>query len=90
MDCVQLELYTNNFWGYIIEEKLHSGICKQKMLNTIVLDNQLTDNSGVRLSLNPPKDHCTLFYLRLSWSQGHSVAGRIRPIEKSNDLSVRS
>jgi hypothetical protein len=38
-----------------------------------------------RLPFNPRKIPGTYFCWRLSWPQGHSVAGRIRSIEKSND-----
>jgi hypothetical protein len=34
MDCIQLELDTNNFWGYKVEEKLHVGVREQKGLST--------------------------------------------------------
>jgi hypothetical protein len=55
------------------------------------LDNQLTDGGEV-VSLTrwppfiPTKIHGTYFWRRLSWPQGHSVAGMTRSIEKSNDL----
>jgi hypothetical protein len=55
------------------------------------LENRLTDDSKVvNLTRRPPftprKIPGTHFCQRLSWPQGHSVAGRIRSIEKSNDL----
>jgi hypothetical protein len=34
MDCVQLELYSNNFEGYKVEKKLHLGVREQKLLIT--------------------------------------------------------
>jgi hypothetical protein len=55
------------------------------------LDNLLTDG-GVTVSLTrrppftPRKIPGTNFYQRLSRPQGHSAAGRIRSIEKSNDI----
>jgi hypothetical protein len=55
------------------------------------LDNRLTDGGeGVSLTHRPPftskKIPGTHFCYRLSRPQGHSAAGRIRSIEKSNDL----
>jgi hypothetical protein len=55
-----------------------------------LLDNRLTDGNDFSLTNRPPftpkKIPGTHVYYRLSPPQGHSVAGRIRPIEKSNDL----
>jgi hypothetical protein len=55
------------------------------------LDNRLTDGGEVvslkhRPAFTPRKIPSTHFYQRLSRHQGHSAAGRIRSIEKSNDL----
>jgi hypothetical protein len=55
------------------------------------LDSQLTDGGEVvnlmhQPLFTPQEDSCTHFCWRLSWPQGHSVAGRIRSVEKSNDL----
>jgi hypothetical protein len=42
-------------WGYKVEEKLYLGVREQKMLNTTVLDNRLTDGGeGVSLTRRPP------------------------------------
>jgi hypothetical protein len=54
-------------------------------------DNRLTDGGEVvrltcRRSFTPKKIPNTHFYYRQSRTRGHSVAGRIRSIEKSNDL----
>jgi hypothetical protein len=54
------------------------------------LDSPLTDGGEVSLRRRPPftprKIPGTHFCQRLSRTQGHSTAARIRPIEKSNDL----
>jgi hypothetical protein len=55
------------------------------------LDNRFKDGSGVVSHMRwspftPRKIPRTHFCYRLSWPQGHSAAGRIRSIEKSNDL----
>jgi hypothetical protein len=48
------------------------------------LDNRLTDGGEVvSLTRRPPGTH---FCYRQDRSQGHNAAGRIRSIEKSNDL----
>jgi hypothetical protein len=47
---------------------------------------RLSDLCASRLPFNPRKIPGTHFCWRLSWPQGHSAAGRIRSIEKSNDL----
>jgi hypothetical protein len=57
------------------------------------LDNQLTDGGDVvNLTHRPPftsrKIPGTHFWQRLRRPQGHSAAGRIRSVEKSNDLIV--
>jgi hypothetical protein len=54
-------------------------------------DNRLTDEGEVvsltrRPPFTPRKFSGTHFCQRLSRTQGHSAAGRIRSIEKSNDL----
>jgi hypothetical protein len=55
------------------------------------LDNRLTDSGEVVslmrwLPISPRKFSGTHFCWRLSRPQSHSVAGRIRSTEKSNDL----
>jgi hypothetical protein len=55
------------------------------------LENRLTGGGEVvsftrRPPFTPRKASGTHFCYRLSWPQGHSAAGRIRSIEKSNDL----
>jgi hypothetical protein len=55
------------------------------------LDNRLADGGEVvsvtrRPPITPRKIPGTHFCLRLSRPQGHSAAGRIKSIEKSNDL----
>jgi hypothetical protein len=78
-------------WGCKIKNKLYLGVREQKGLNTTVLDNRLTDGGEVvSLTRLPPftprKIPDTHFYYRLSQPQGQSAAGRIKSIEKSNDL----
>jgi hypothetical protein len=56
-----------------------------------ILDNRLTDgDEAVSLMRRLPFMHRkipgTHFLYRLSWPQGHSAAGRITSIEKSNDF----
>jgi hypothetical protein len=68
---------------------LYRGILIHKIPH--FLDNQLTDGGeAVRLTRRTPciprKIPGTHFCLRLSRPQGHSAAGRIRSIVKSNDL----
>jgi hypothetical protein len=59
------------------------------------LDNQLTDVGEVvsptrRPPFTPRKIPGTHFCSRLSRPQGHSAAGRVRSIEKSNDIENRT
>jgi hypothetical protein len=60
------------------------------------LDNRLTDGGEVvslirRSPFTPRKIPGTRFCWRLSRPQGHSAAGRIRSIEKSNDpIGIRT
>jgi hypothetical protein len=51
-DCVQLELYTNNFERYKVEEKLHLGVYAQKRLNTNGLDNMGASTSHNLMGLH--------------------------------------
>jgi hypothetical protein len=58
------------------------------------LDNRLTDGGEVsptrRPAFTPGKIPGTHFCWRLSRLQGHSAAGRIRSIEKSDDIGNRT
>jgi hypothetical protein len=65
--------------------------CKRLSRLPHFLDSRLTDGDKVvslthRPHFTPRKIPGTHFYYRLSRPQGHSAAGRIRSIEKSNDL----
>jgi hypothetical protein len=57
----------------------------------IFLDNRLTDGGEVvsltrRPPFTPQEDSWYSFLLEAESTQGHSAAGRIRSIDKSNDL----
>jgi hypothetical protein len=65
-------------------------VCQTSRLSHF-LENRLTDGGEVvsltrRQPFTPRKIPGTYFCYRLSPLQGHSAAGRIRSIEKSNDL----
>jgi hypothetical protein len=58
------------------------------------LDNQLTDGGEVVslthwLPFTLQEDSWYSFLLEANWPQGHSASGRIRSIEKSNDIGTR-
>jgi hypothetical protein len=77
--------------GYASYIHISRGYMKHKRLRTTVVDNRLTDGSEVfSLMRQPPftprKIPGTHFCKTMIRPQGHSAVGRIRSIEKSNDL----
>jgi hypothetical protein len=59
-------------------------------VNPHFVDNRLTDGGNMvsltrRPSLTPNYRFLVFIYVRVSGSQGHSAAGRIKSIERSND-----
>jgi hypothetical protein len=91
---INLFVFENNLqYKEYMNRRKHSIFSKTQAVRhqgSTFLDNLLTDGGAVSLMHWPPftprKIPGTHFCQRLSRPQGHSVVGRIRTAEKSNDL----
>jgi hypothetical protein len=96
---ITLRIYINCLISCVFEGnnflvcRVETSLCatSRKRLRNTVLDSRLIDGGKVvsltrRLPFTPRKISGAHFCQRLIRSQGHSAAGRVRYIEKSDDL----